>query len=428
MPAKSISFGCSTVLGVLTLLIASVNSLASGPAEKVFHKFTGPPDGENPQGALVADANGNLYGTAVFGGSCTVSVKGCGIVFELSPPAVPGGDWTETILYSFTGGSDGAAPSGTLIFDKQGNLYGTRDGGIFELSPPATEGGAWTETNLPSPGNLQGSKLLYYGGDFYGVTQDGGSAKLGTAFVLKPPATAGGEWSYRVLHNFGVVQGDGSVPVAGLVVHNGALYGTTTQGGGVQDDGYGIVFELTLKNGVWTETVLYDFTTSAGFGVYPVGSLIFDTAGNIYGVTSQGTLAFPNPGAVYELSPPATSGDPWQETTLYNFGSHAKDGDTPMAGLIRDPANNLYGTTYYGGTGTLFGNGIVFKLKPPQTSGGAWTEVILHYFDGVANGDGVHPAGELIQINSQGFYGTTTDGGVHVSTEFTGGVVFNLVQ
>ncbi len=137
MPAKSISFGCSKVLGVLTLLIASVNSLASGPAEKVLHKFTGPPDGEYPQGALVPDANGNLYGTAVFGGSCAVSVKGCGIVFELSPPAVPGGDWTETILYTFTGGSDGANPSGTLIFDKQGNLYGTRNGGIFELSPPA---------------------------------------------------------------------------------------------------------------------------------------------------------------------------------------------------------------------------------------------------------------------------------------------------
>jgi hypothetical protein len=424
MPAKSVSFGCSTVLGILILLIASVNSFAAGPVEQVLHKFTGPPDGEYAQGALVADGNGNLYGTTFFGGSCTVGVKGCGVVFELSPPAVQGGDWTETVLYSFTGGSDGANPSGTLIFDKQGNLYGTRDGGIFELSPPATEGGAWTETNLPSPGNLQGSKLLYYGDDFYGVTQDGGSAKLGTAFVLKPPATAGGEWTYRVLHNFGVDRGDGTVPMAGLVVHNGAFYGTTTLGG----EDIGTVFELTLNNGVWTETILCNFTRTSGFGGYPLGPLIFDTAGNIYGITSQGTQSNPNPGAVYELSPPAISGGPWQETTLYKFGSHAKDGANPMAGVIRDAANNLYGTTYYGGKGTVSGDGIVFKLKPPQTSGGACPEVILHYFGGVANGDGVNPAGELIQMGSQGFYGTTTAGGVHVNTEFTGGVVFNLVQ
>ena len=295
-------------------------------------------------------------------------------------------------------------------------------GGIFELSPPTTEGGTWTETNLPSPGSQQGSKLLLYKGNFYGVTQDGGSANLGTAFVLKPPSTVGGAWTYRIIHSFGVVSGDGTQPVAGLVVRNGLFYGTTNQGG-VRASGIGTVFQLTPKNGVWTETVLYGFTITGGSGGYPYGPLIFDPAGNIYGTTSGGTLAFPNPGSVYELSPPSSPGGPWQETTLSSF-TVAKGGGNPMAGVIRDSANNLYGTTFYGGIGR--GLGIVFKLKPPQTLGEAWTEVILHSFGGIANSDGANPSGELILLNGA-FYGTTSAGGLALNP-VPGGTVFSLIQ
>src|SRR5450755_1130869 len=109
LPAKLVLLGRITVLGLL-VLVSSVNTFASGPVEKVIHKFTGSPDGTTPLGALVPDQAGNLYGTAPEGGFCRVSTHGCGVVFELSPPAILGGDWTETILYTFTGGSDGANP------------------------------------------------------------------------------------------------------------------------------------------------------------------------------------------------------------------------------------------------------------------------------------------------------------------------------
>src|SRR5271170_769041 len=415
LAVKSVPFGRLSVLGLL-VLVSCANTFASGPVEKIIHKFTGSPDGKIPLGALVADKAGNLYGTTPEGGVCTASTNGCGVVFELTPPTTEGAGWSETILYSFTGGSDGSAPDGTLIFDNQGNLYGVRTGGIFELSPPTTEGGDWTETNLPSPGYLQGSKLLFYGGNFYGVTQDGGRAKLGTAFVLKPPSTAGGAWAYRVIHSFGVVTGDGTHPIAGLVAHNGSLYGTTNQGG-AGDGPAGIVFQLTLKNGVWAETVLYDFTT----GGHPYGPLIFDPAGNLYGTIfgSQGS----DPGAVYELSPPTSPGGPWQETTLYSFSyASSKGGSNPMAGVIRDAANNLYGTTYSGGIGR--GLGVVFKLKPPETSGGAWAEVVLHSFGGIAHSDGAYPTGELILLNGA-FYGTTSGGGLSLDP-VPGGTVFSL--
>lgn len=409
-----------TVLGLL-VAVSSVNTFASGPVEKVIHKFTGSPDGTTPLGALVADQAGNLYGTAPEGGFCTVSTHGCGVVFELTPPAIQGGDWTETILYTFTGGSDGANPNGTLVFDSHGNLYGVRNGGIFELSPPTTGGGVWTETNLPSPGSQQGSKLLLYLGNLYGVTQDGGSANLGTAFVLKPPLTAGGVWTYHVIHNFGVVSGDGTHPVAGLVVRNGLFYGTTNQGGTGNGPG-GIVFELTPKNGVWTETVLYGFTSTStgGIGGHPYGPLIFDPTGNIYGTI----FGYPaSDGAVYELSPPTNPGGSWQETTLCSF-TGANGGGNPMAGVIRDAANNLYGTTFYGGIGR--GLGVVFKLKPPQTPGGAWTEVVLHSFGGIAHSDGANPSGELILFRGA-FYGTTSAGGIALNP-VPGGTVFSLVQ
>ena len=312
-------------------------------------------------------------------------------------------------------------PAGTLVFDNRGNLYGGYDGGLFELSPPAAAGGAWTKTNLPSAGLQQGSKLLYYIGNFYGVTQDGGTAGKGTAFVLKPPTTNGGSWTLRVIHNFGVVAGDGTVPMAGLTLHNGSLYGTTNQGG-ASLGGSGVVFELTPKNGVWTYTILYDFIANENGGGAPFGPLVFDPAGNIYGTTSGESVAFPNPGGVYELSPPSVPGNPWQETILSNF-TDGTNGISPMAGVIRDAANNLYGTTYYGGgTHSL---GVVFKLNPPKVAGGTWTEVVLRKFAG-APSDGAHPSGELILLNGA-LYGTTSAGGVNITNNIAGGTVLSLV-
>lgn len=141
---------CRIAFLVLAVLILAGNTFAA-PTEKLVYSFPGPAHGVHPDGGLIADADGNLYGTTTLGGA-----DKHGAVFELSPPAAPGGAWTETVLYSFQGSPlDGALPFGTLIFDKQGNLYGTTysggnndRGSIFELSPPVAPGGVWTETVL----------------------------------------------------------------------------------------------------------------------------------------------------------------------------------------------------------------------------------------------------------------------------------------
>jgi len=129
-------------------------------------------------------------------------------------------------------------------------------------------------------------------------------------------------------------------------------------------------------------------------------------------------------GGIYELSPPSVAGGPWVETTLYTFSTEGEGGH-PMAGVIRDASNNLYGTTYSGGKGTGQGFGVVFKLTPPESPGGAWTETVLHSFGGIANGDGADSSAELVLLNRT-LYGTTTGGGVVLCCGFAGGTVFSV--
>jgi uncharacterized repeat protein (TIGR03803 family) len=193
------------------------------------------------------------------------------------------------------------------------------------------------------------------------------------------------------------------------------LYGTT-EGGGAPNQG--TIFSLTGKPGLWTETILHSFTGDEGEG--PRGGLVMDTAGNLYGA-AQGTNTSVcdtsiTCGAIYELSPPAVAGDPWQETTLFRFSSVSTGAD-PYATLWRNAEGVLYGTTIYGGNGGR-NLGTVFKLVPPASAGGSWTEVILHYFRGVHTGDGSTPTGALIWSNGT-FYGTTEGGGSGNGTVFS---------
>jgi len=345
----------------------------------------------------------------------------------LSPPATAGGAWTETILYSFQGPeNDGRVPTGTLTFDKQGNLYGTtRDGTIntgtiFELSPPATPGGAWTETILWTfpQGWLKGyfptGKLsIDAAGNLYGTTQYGGPicADCGVVFELVKPKTSGQLWAERVLYNFGAVANDGMTPSPDLLLRGGMLYGTTQAGG---TNGGGIVFQLAPHTGLWTETILHNFTNSEG--INPLGGLIADAAGNLFGTTPAGGSN--NWGTIYELSPPAAPGGTWQESTLYSFKG-LSDGAWPLGPLWRDSLGNLFGTTSNRGT-KHEPVGTVFKLKAPAVSGGAWTFVLLHDF-GITPDDGAIPKGGLILQN--GFlYGTTALGGID-----NHGTVFSVV-
>jgi len=420
--------------GVVLCLYTTI-AFASGPVEKVIYTFSGSPGGAGPVGGLIADSSGNLYGTALHGGGNAAC--DCGIVFELSPPSTGSSAWTETVLYSFQGGTnDGYYPSGTLVMDSVGNLYGTTENGgpvteycafgcgsIFELSPPPTPHGTWKETILSffTPDCNQGcwpnGSLIFDGvGNLYGVTPD----TEGVVFELSPPLSGETTWTRTTLHLFH--KNEGFNPLS-LVMRRGNLYGTT--GGGYPDNA-GAVFQLVHTNTGWTAHILYKFPILLASGSEPVGRLIFDRDGNIYGTTYFGGIGATNAqtgfGVVYELSPATTPGDPWVETTLYSF-TGGKDGANPYGGLHFDRSGNLYGTASTGGLRNkqTRQNGTIFELSPPAVTGADWTETTLHDFGGSAYSDGSEPTHELLQVGGK-LYGTTFQGG---SSNL--GTVFSLV-
>jgi len=363
-------YGCGTVFELTPVA-------GGGWTETVLYSFQGGKDGEEPFSGLIFDAAGNLYGTTgEGGGGCAES--GCGTVFELTP--VAGGGWTETVIYSFRGGKDGEGPSSGLIFDAAGNLYGTTgegggggcDGGygcgtVFELMP--VSGGGWTESVLYSfTGGKNGQQpagglIFDAAGNLYGMTQQGGGKgcnnnPCGVVFELTP--VSGGKWKQKLLHSFTRKTKDGFEPLGGLIFDAvGNLYGMTQYGGGTTcyGGGCGVVFELTpIAHGKWTETILYAFQRVPD-GACPRGSLIFDPLGNLYGTTAYGGTKGGS-GTAFELTP--NQGGGWTETVLYIFGG--KYGRDPLSGLIFDGAGNLYGTALMGGESPAFG--VVFEITP----------------------------------------------------------------
>ena len=416
---------------VFASIFSSNHALATNPTEQVLYNFSGGSDGYGPDGGLIADKFGNLYGTTTYGGS-----DGNGAIFRLSPPR-NGGFWTETVLYSFPGGpNNGANPYGTLVFDKHGNLFGTTQAGgpnntgtVFELSPPAERFGLWTESVLfilpadQSQGTWPFGKLIFdNAGNIYATTELGGNGSApacsfggcGTVFELSPPTTQGNPWTSTLLYNFGVYDNDGVVPGRGLLIHNGILYGTTQLGG---NGGSGTIFQLSQSNGSWTETLLHSFNNSDGAA--PVAGLIADDQGNLFGTARVGGAN--NYGSVFELSPPGNTGDPWQETTLYSFAG-LYDGAQPLGSLIRDHFGNLYGTASQQGLQNqqTSNNGTVFRISPPTLPGGNWQFAMLHAFEGSAYGDGSLPAANLL-FESGILYGTTVSGG-----DFYAGTIFSV--
>lgn len=319
------------------------------------------------------------------------------------------------MLYSFQGGG---LPYGALIFDKQGNLYGTLQGGgdpnynpgsIFELSPAIVPGSAWTESLLwtfPLDGREGfqpfGKLVMDDDGNLYGTTQLGGGNQCGcgVVFELVSPKESGGLWAERILHNFGAVAHDGVSPGPDLLLQGGVLYGTTQGSGG---SGSGTFFQLVRKPGQWTETILYTFTR--GVSGVPYGGMVADSGGSFYGAAHDGGSAPCGCGTIYKLSPPVGAGDPWQETTLYTF-TGGSDGASPVAALWRDKLGDLYGTTLGGNHSA----GTVFKLVPPAGLGEAWTLVVLHSFGSPA-GAATGSSSALTMLEGV-LYGTTSTGGV----------------
>jgi uncharacterized repeat protein (TIGR03803 family) len=393
----------------LSLLLLCAPSVAQSRFQ-VLHTFVSSShgDGIGPWGHLTSDHLGNLYGTTVGGGTSNY-----GTVYELSPPSTIGGAWTETLLYSFPGSSTNQqGPQGNLVFDTAGNLFGTtfwggsnNNGTIFELSPAT--GSAWTEktlfrfsgTNGANPGGLYRA----HSGVLYGTTLWGENA-----YQLRPPTTAGGNWVEKVLFTFNGTT-DGEEPLyegdALIADKAGNLYGTTIFGGIF---GCGTAFELSPPasgTGSWTETVIHDFDCDTNdFGT--TGALVMDSAGNLYGAASGGAYIL---GDIFELSPPTIPGQPWTEKILYSFQG-GSDGSAPYAGLVMDKAGNLYGTTYTGGKGPCSFNrpgcGTVFEVSPQ--SDGTWTERVLHQFKG---SDGQFPYAGLMIDGSGRLFGVTSEGG-----------------
>jgi len=300
--------------------------------ETVLHSFTGGAGGQHSHTGVIHDAAGNFYGTA--GGG----TAGYGVVYKLD---VTG---QETVLHSFTGGADGAHPQAGVIRDPAGNLYGTTYSGgrgfgvVYRLDTTGQETVLYSFTGGADGRSPQAGVILDSAGNLYGTTFAGGSANWGVVYRLD---TTGQE---TVLHSF-TGGADGGWPYAGVILDSdGNLYGTTSNGG----TGAGVVYELDTTG---HEAVLHTFGSGADGG-YPYAGVIRDSAGNLYGTTQYGGTAYK--GIVYKLD---STG---HETVLYNFTGGA-DGSEPWAGVVRDPAGNLYGTTYQGGTR---GTGVVFKIKP----------------------------------------------------------------
>jgi len=376
------------LIAILALALLAIQSgtSASAQTEKILYRFgSASTDGAFPTGTLIADKQGNLYGGATVGG-----IFNQGTVFELT---LAGGTWTQTTLYTFTGNADGGAPSDGLIFDKSGNLYGTT---------------------------------------FYGGANSANYGTGGVVFELSPPTTKGQPWTETVLFDFSdSLNAVGWTPVGGVSFDTaGNLYGVAADGGNGQasycgDQGCGTVFQLqppAVSGGSWTLNDIHDFLVGPGEDGFAPSSVIVGTGGALYGTTLAGLKPFKGtyeyvPGVVFRLNPPTTSGGAWTEQILYTFLT-ASNGAVPNA--VNLNKGHLFGTTQQGG----FSNqGVVFELAPPIVLH-QLTETVLYNFTG--GNDGALPRAGLIADSAGNLYGTASRGGIN-NCQTTGcGTVFKL--
>ncbi len=404
----------------LTMTVNLMVSPAIAQTLTTLHNFTGGSDGTYPYGPVVVGDGGVLYGTTQSGGE-----KNRGTVFAVTPPAAAGGEWTETVLYSFQAGTDGAIPNAPLTIGKGGALYGTTSlggandlGAVFEVAPPQAVGGKWTERVIYSFGHDAGGSMPNGGltagaaGVLYGTTGSDGISNCGTVFQLLPPISPTGFWTMTAIYSF-AGSSDGCTPLAGVVTGaEGVLYGTTYAGG---TSNLGTVFSLTPPAGTdsnWRESLLYSFSGIDGSG--PATGVIVSPGGLLYGTTGYGGSA--DGGTIYSLTPPATLSGSWTERVMVDFQTDTPHGPGPWpATPVLGAGGTVYDTTGSGGApeqGTAF----ALKLTSP---GGLWQEILLHTF---TPGQGFHPNG--LTIGGRGvLYGTTWYGG-----PFGYGTVFALTE
>jgi hypothetical protein len=389
------------LLGAALITLVPLFPVQAAWTETVLYSFcsaAGCTDGAHPNGDLIADAAGSLYGTTDDGGN----PHNGGTVFKLARPTTPGGDWTLTTLYTFCsapGCSDGSFPGGGLTFGAGGVLFGTAysggagNGAVYMLTPPASPGAVWTETVLHTFTGTNGDgagpgtdTLLDESGALFGTTQYGGRGN-GTVFRLTPPALPRDAWQHETIYQFRGAN-DGIRPMSSLVADKaGNLYGTTYSGG----SGFGgTVFMLSkpAPGGAWVESVLRSFI-SATDGCCPLAGLTIDSKGVLFGTAGHGGFPSGN-GTVFSLTPPAQPGSGWVYAVLHTFDS-SHGGNTPIGGVTLDCLGVLLGTTAAGGNrGSPCedpnGCGVAFRLRPPVPPGtlGAFREV--YRFTGGADG------------------------------------------
>jgi len=336
---------CMSILSTISAITLLLGVSHAASTTQVIYSFLGDTDGEYADTDLVTDSAGNIYGTTVQGGTYA-----SGTVFQVTPAGV------HTILYSFTGGTDGGEPYKGVTLDAQGNIYGTA--GV--------------------------------GGKYVGPCVDTG---CGTVFKL---TNNGGNWTFSIVHSFTGGR-DGWGPGSGVTVDSaGVVYGTTPLGG---TNNAGVIYQLTNVSGNWTEKIIHAFTGgNDGIGG-SAGRLLPDRRGGFFGACTAGGAN--GSGVIFHLIP--GSGGKWRLVPIYAFKG-MPDAGFPYGGLLLDKSGNLYGTSYYDGANDL---GTVYKLT--NNHNGTWTESVLYSFQG--GSDGASPISNLVADAAGNLYGTTSEGG-----------------
>lgn len=401
------------VLGVATLTVGGNCQeqviFPFAAANQISGFFAGP----------VRDSKSNLYVPSAAGN-----------VYEISPPVKAGGQWqinSSSAVLPSTQSANG------LTIDHSSNVYGTATGGstivdyVYEVPAPCC-GTTNVLYQFPAFTLAPTSLAIDASGNLYGAV----SSTTSYIFELKKPSTKQGTWTESILYTF-LGTTDGCGPTGVIIDKHENLYGITT---GCGANGTGTIFELvppTSSAGSWTEETLYAFPVGGivksgmkkalappkGNNAVYENTLSLDASGNLYGASAIGGTS--GNGYVYELAAPV-SGGAWAFSTLYSFAG-APDGAVPSGGVVVGANGYLYGTTYYGGTvtqwtGALYGFGILYELIPPSTSGGKWTEKIIHNFAG--GFDGFLPASTPILGSGGVLFGLTTGGGDNTSGGFSG--------
>jgi len=394
---RSVAFTISAILMTVGICVAAT--------EQVIYNF--PKTGSGAGVVLTGDA-GRMYGTAPTGGK-TACYLGCGLIFEF-------GGANYHVLYEFSGGADGAYPTGKMVLDGIGDLYAAVNGGgaygyggVVKLSRGAV---GWIETTLysfnPNNGvdgsNPAGGLTMDAGGNLYGTTIYGGAnGGIGTVYKL---TNYRGTWTYSKLYGF-FPRPDGQYPRGEVIFDSaGNIYGTTVYGGASD---LGSVYELSPgSGGTWTERIIYTFDGT--YGQTPEGPVSMDAAGNLYCLTNSGGAR--SEGTAMELTP--NSNGTWSPVLLHSFGGQG-DGGFPNGGLTPGGGGAFYGTTFIGGANN---GGVVFRLK--QQSNGQWSESLLHSFslanDGYSPVSGVTVGPGNALFGGTGYGGTNSDGVIYEVT------------